>query len=341
MRALRRILVAAVASRRDRGARGRGDDRPTRSGLPKSCDPDLAKPWDVYRTARCSAPMPPETRYSLSFARTSGETQVAVYERCGDDVEPDTVGPPANDFLVSLGLKVARRRHRDGRLAGRRRGGRSTYYSAVRPPGGAWGAPQVIVADRRSPTCSSRSATLARRSPSGRIRRRPGPGRRSGPPGARGARREDRRSARDLHGVAMSAAGDAIVLSPRQPRPGDPRRRYRPAGGSWGATQEVLENIYPDTIKSADGRIRRDSDSAVALADFREFVDTVRVNVRSAAGGAGARRTRSCDDRQFARRRAATSQPDALVRHPHGAVAAWMRQPTFTQFQLPRSSSRV
>ena len=93
-------------------------------------------------------------------------------------------------------------------------------------------------------------------------------------------------TARDL-GVAMSAAGDAIVLF-RDSYPGVIRSSYRPAGGTWGATQEVLKNNYPDTLKS---RLMVEFDGlgrAVALANFREFVDTVRMNVRSVAGAWGA-----------------------------------------------------
>ena len=47
----------------------------------------------------------------------------------------------------------------------------------------------------------------------------------------------------------MSAAGDAIVLF-RTPTPGVRLSRYRPAGGSWGAEQMVLDSAYSDQIRN-------------------------------------------------------------------------------------------
>ena len=75
-------------------------------------------------------------------------------------------------------------------------GGTLTHYSSVRPPGGAWGAPQVIVSDD---DVSSVQFALTDNGTAvavvGRRRRRPGRTRRSGPRAgvghARAGRRDD------------------------------------------------------------------------------------------------------------------------------------------------------
>ena len=102
----------------------------------------------------------------------------------------------------------------------------------------------------------------------------PARGRRVGRAGA------GRRTARNLHGVAMSAAGDAVVLF-RDSTPGAMRvvaipacRRVRGAP-TRGAREPLLRPIKRLMVEF-DGLGR-----AVAAANFREFDDTVRVNVRS------------------------------------------------------------
>ena len=168
----------------------------------------------------------------------------------------------------------------------------------MRPPGGAWGAPQVILTDPRRSRASQVAVSdngdaIATWSETGAgtwSKIRPAGG-------VWGGAEKVSDLARDFD-VAMSASGDAIVLL-RDNYPGTILSSYRtgPPAGSWGATQEVLKNNYPDTLKGMmvefDGLGR-----AVALADFREFVDTVRVNVRGVARARGARRTRSATPRR-------------------------------------------
>ena len=140
MRALRRILVvavAAVAITVPVAVATIADP----FGAPEVSDPIL-RPWDG--TAPVLGADAAGNAYWLSFVRTSGKTQAAVYERCtGGPWRPTLFGPPTNDDLYPLGLKVAA----NGTamviwlVVGSQS---STYYSAVRPPGGAWGAPQVV-----------------------------------------------------------------------------------------------------------------------------------------------------------------------------------------------------
>jgi hypothetical protein len=210
-----------------------------------------------------------------------------------------------------------------------------TFYSSVRPPGGgAWGAPQVILQDAETSsvrfalsdsgtavavwTDTAPAGTWAKVRPVG---------------GAWGATEKVAETARS-YATAMSADGDAIVLL-RDNYPGTILSSFRPAGGSWGATQVVLENAYPDTLKNMlvefDGLGR-----AVALASFREFVDTVRVNVRSVAGAWGPTdQVREADTTHDLR------GVHALVRHPQGVVAAWIRQPTATNTSSDLMVSRL
>ena len=98
--------------------------------------------------------------------------------------------------------------------------------------------------------------------------------------------------------MALSATGDAVLLY-RGNYPGYVFSKYRPAGGSWGGAVEVIVHNYPDTMQGLmvefDGLGR-----TVALAEFREFVDTVRVNVGT--GGGWGPKDQVLDDRGHPRR---------------------------------------
>ena len=143
----------------------------------------------------------------------------------------------------------------------------------------------------------------------------------------------------------MSAAGDAVVVY-RAPAPGDTFARYRPAGGSWGASQLVLDSPYFDQMQELmaefDGGGR-----AVAVAVYREFNHTVRVNVRGAgaAGTWGATDQVLDDDGDQSLPNPPPSfdqrNLDALVRHPQGAVAAWTRRATSTSSNYDIVVSRL
>ena len=124
--------------------------------------------------------------------------------------------------------------------------------------------------------------------------------------------------------MALSATGDAVLLY-RGSYPGYAFSKYRPAGGTWGGAVEVIVHNYPDTMQGLmvefDGLGR-----TVALAEFREFVDTVRVNVGT--GGGWGPKDQVLDD-------AVTHDVRSLVglaRHPQGAVAVWTRRSTSSNF---------
>ena len=159
----------------------------------------------------------------------------------------------------------------------------TTHYSSVRPPGGAWGAPQVIVSEEGLSSCSSswrsrtarRSAVWTDDSPAGTY--------------------VSFRMPNGTWGPAEQVVADGSQLRPgaqcnrrrRAPLPGSypgyAFSKYRPAGGAWGGAVEVLKHNYPDTMQGLmvefDGQGR-----TVALAEFREFTDTVRVNVGTGGG---------------------------------------------------------
>jgi hypothetical protein len=257
-----------------------------------------------------------------------GSEQLAVYERCGSAAvtwERTLLGTPVQNFEPG-DLKVAR----DGTALATWNvdsGGTITHYSSVRPPGGAWGSPQVIVADpdlTYTQIAISDSGTAiavwADATPAGTWASiRPAGG-------VWGAPEKVATTTRD-HVVAMSGTGDAVVLL-RDVYPGALRSSYRPAGGAWGALQTVMVNSYPDTLQ--DLKVEFDGTGrAVALAQFRESSDTVRVNVRSTSGSWGSTDQVLDDDGDQTN----PSNPlfdardlQALVRHPQGAVAVWTRR---------------
>ena len=96
----------------------------------------------------------------------SGDDQMAVFERCGTTWVRSLLGSPQENWL-GMGLEVAPDGTAMAVWRGDDAGGAGTFYSAVRPPSGAWGAPQVIVARTGSRACGSSSPTTAPRSRSG------------------------------------------------------------------------------------------------------------------------------------------------------------------------------
>ena len=130
--------------------------------------------------------------------------------------------------------------------------------------------------------------------------------------------------------VAMSTTGDAVAALPGR-YPGYAFSKYRPAGGDLGRRGRGDREQLPGHDAGADGRVRR-AGRTVALATFREFMDTVRVNVRT-GGGWGP------TDQVARRRRRSTHDPLFDLRDlvgaraaPAGAVAVWTRRSTSTNF---------
>ena len=54
----------------------------------------------------------------IGYARTSGDDQMAVFERCGASWQRKLVGTPQENWLGE-GIRVTPERDRDGRVAGR------------------------------------------------------------------------------------------------------------------------------------------------------------------------------------------------------------------------------
>jgi hypothetical protein len=263
-----------------------------------------------------------------SFARNSkGDDQPAIYERCGTTWQRTLLGTPVEHFfgtgleIAGNGTAMAVWRVEDDTTD------TATHYSVVRPPGGTWGQPQVIVTDADISNVqfavSDAGAAVA-------VWADPSPGgiwasfRPAG--GAWGA---PAKVADPMlrHDVAMSATGDAVLLY-QQTTPGYVYSKYHPAGGSWGAETKVLENAFQNTIKDLmvefDGGNR-----TVAMAAFNEsLTDAVRVN--SGSNGAWGATDQRLDDDEPNTQQWRLRAVKALVRHPGGLVAAWERRtPSF------------
>ena len=259
----------------------------------------------------------------IGYARTSGDDQMAVFERCGATWQRKLVGTPQENWLGE-GIRVTP----DGTAMvvwrGDDAGGTLTHYSSVRPPGGAWGAPQVIVSDD---TINSVQFALADNGTAVAVWADDSPAgtyatfRQAG--GTWGQAEQVVATSRN-HDVALSATGDAVLLY-RGSYPGYAFSKYRPAGGPWGAAVEVIVHNYPDTMQGLmvefDGLGR-----TVALAEFREFVDTVRVNVGTGGGWGPKDQVLDYEVTHDLRNLV------GLARHPQGAVAVWTRRSTSSNF---------
>jgi hypothetical protein len=267
----------------------------------------------------------------LGYAREAGgsDDQAAVFERCGSTWVRSLLGTPQKNW-VGEGIQVAP----DGTAMVVWRGddgtGTMTHYSSVREPGGSWGAPQTIVAKDGLSTVQfefadngTAAAYWTDSSPNGTYVSMRAPG------GTWGAPEQVVATAFN-YDLALSATGDAVLLY-RGDTPGYVFAKYRAAGGAWGAATEVLKNNYANTLKQLmvefDG-----AGGTVALANFREFTDTIRVNVGT--NGAWGATDQTLDDD-------GDNPPNplfdlrglvGLARHPEGAVAVWSRRSTSSNF---------
>jgi len=248
---------------------------------------------------------------SAAFIGSGGKRQMAVYERCGAAAtwprvallgELTTELWPQGIAVTPAGDALAVWRIADGASF-------STFYSSARPAGGAWGAPQQIVAGNfggiEFALSDAGEAVAAWTSTAGvQASIRPAGGA-WGAPTTLTAQAD-----RSAH-VAMSAGGDAVVTS------WDPpvwmRAFYRPAGGSWSGEETVEQTNYqlePNSQKvEFDGQGR-----AVSVFSQNGFLHAA---VRS--GGAPWGSTTILDE-------TAAIAVHTLARHPNGLIAVWNRK---------------
>ena len=259
----------------------------------------------------------------------NSDDQFAVYERCGSGpvTWQRTVLTDVDDGIVPLGLRVAANGTAMAvwSVSG---SGSTTHYSAVRPPGGAWGAPQPIMSDTGGAfvqfALGDNGDAVAvwedSTAPVGlwaSVR----------PAGGTWGAPDLISSIAGINHVAMSPTGQAVVAY-KGPTPGFVFSRFRPVGGPWTAAVEVMRNAYQNTLDTLqvafDGTGR-----TVAIADFREFDDTIRFNIGTNGAWGATDQTLDDDgappDPQYGWRRV-----QAIVRHPNGVVAAWTRWPTLS-----------
>ena len=187
----------------------------------------------------------------------SADDQLAVLERCGSGpvtwqrtVLTDVAGgvTPGRLLVSRDGTALA-----TWRVAG---GGTVRHYSSVRPPGGVWGEPQLIVSDLdvafvqlAVSDTGDAIATWVDSSPAGTwasIR----------PKGGTWGAPESIAATTLTSDVAMSATGDAVVAY-KGPTPGWVFARYRPAGGAWGGRAGGVAQQLLGHAEEPDGRVRR------------------------------------------------------------------------------------
>jgi hypothetical protein len=255
------------------------------------------------------------------------DDQFAVYERCGAAPASwqRTVLTDNDGGIAPIGLRVAANGTAMA-VWSVDAGGTIAYHSAVRPPGGAWGAPQVIVSDggigdMRFALSDGGDAVVAYTDGDGT----PGTFAKLRPAGGSWGAAETIASTANRFDVAMSATGAAVVAY-MGPSPGYVFARYRPAVGSWGAAAEVMRNAYLNTLD----KVQVEFDGAgrtVAVADFRELNDTIRYNVGTNGAWGNAEQTLD-DDGVPPATQYDLRTLEKLVRHPNGLVATWTRRPT-------------
>jgi hypothetical protein len=247
-----------------------------------------------------------------SFVRDSqGDEQMAVYERCGTPAawQQRLLGVPAGELFP-------------GGIAGNaggdvlavwevsNGGGSTTFFSASRTAGGAWGAPQEIVTGQLSKVEIAMGgngdavAAWDQLGPSAiRASIRPSGGDWGAP--------ATLKSATQAVEAAMSATGDTVVLT----NTGSVvEAYYRPAGGSFGAAQQVETLPFATTV---DQLVEFDGNGR-PVAVFGQQ-GTLYAAVRS--GGSWQATADVLDDTG-----GGFVDPQRLARHPSGLAAVWTRR---------------
>jgi hypothetical protein len=243
---------------------------------------------------------------------------MVVLDRCGTGWTPTPISPKSEE-LYPIGLAVT-----PGGTAmavwRARVSGVDTIYSSVRPPGGAWGTPEVVVADNTFvrfglsdagdavAAYSATGATWTRTRPAGGTWQIP---EKADPDGG-------------FFDLAVARNGDAVIgtFTVNQVQ-----AYYRSAGGSWSGPEKVMEpGVQQDgTLNGPYMDVEFTGTGTAVLID--------RINVGGfitmwGATRGGAWSTHILDDDNV------NMAGPKLVRHPNGVVAMWRHAPNISNVDI-------
>ena len=242
---------------------------------------------------------------------------LVVLDRCGSGWTPTPVSPKSQD-VFPLGLAVT-----PGGTAMAmwrvQEGNTTNVYSSVRPPGGAWGAPELVAggatyvqfglsdAGDAIAAWSDGAAAWSRARSAGGTWQAP----------------EKVWTANKAVYLAVSGTGDAVIGTYENTFM---QAYYRPAGGTWGGVENVMNaNVFLIGVAVPPMDVEF-TGNGTAVMLYRINVSGFYTMWGATRGAGWATHILDNDN--------VTSAGPKLVRHPSGAVAMWAHAPNITNVDI-------
>ena len=231
---------------------------------------------------------------------------LVVLDRCGNGWTPTPVSPKSDD-ISPLGLAVTP----GGTAMAMWRahvGGTDNVYSSERPPGGAWGAPELVATNMTSAQfgLSDAGDAIAVYADSA------GAWSRARPAGGTWQPPEQVWSGNKAVYLAVSRTGDAVIGTYEFTFM---QAYYRPAGGAWGGVENVMNaNVILSGVAIPPMDVEFTGDGTAVML--------YRVNPGGFQTVWGATRGSGWSTHILDNDNVGMSGPK-LVRHPNGVVALW------------------
>jgi hypothetical protein len=281
---------------------------------PEPVDPDRRLGEVKYRVLAADG----AGRATLISVQNTPQRLVA-FDRCGSGWTKTPVGPVSND-VFPLGLAVTP--NGTAMAVWSIKENKTNIYSSVRPPGGAWGPPELLVADNTHAQfgLSDAGDAVAAYSAAGSTWTRTRP--------AGGSWQAPEKADPDggFFDLAVAANGDAFigtyVLTQVQ-------AYYRPAGGSWSGPEKVdAPNVQLDGTFNGPFMDAEFTGAGTAVLAYRLNVSSF-ITEWAAVRGGGWSVTKLDED-------PGDKRTPRLTRHPNGVVALWGRGNSGTNFAVSR-----
>jgi hypothetical protein len=247
---------------------------------------------------------------------TAGQ-HVVVIDRCGSGWTPTPISPKSTDILP-IGLAVT-----PGGTAmavwQAHVGGTDNAYSSVRTPGGAWGTPELIVANNTNTQfgLSDAGDAIAVYADAN------GAWSRARPAGGAWGTAEKVWDGNKAVYLAVSRTGDAVIGTYQNTFM---QAYYRPAGGPWGGVENVKNANVILTGVAVPPMDVEFTGTGTAVMLFRVNPGGFHTVWGAIRGGGWATTELDTDNVMMGRPK--------LVRHPNGVIAMWTHAPTISNVDI-------
>ena len=242
---------------------------------------------------------------------------MVVLDRCGSGWTPTPISPKSDD-LYPIGLAVTP----GGTAMAVWRahvGGTDNVYSSVRPPGGVWGTPELIVADNtftQFGLSDAGDAIAVYASATGAWSK-------ARPAGGTWGPAEKVWDGNKAVYLAVSRAGDAVIGTYENTFM---QAYYRPAGGTWGGVENVKNANVILTGVAVPPMDVEFTGTGTAVMLFRVNPGGFHTVWGATRGGGWTSKELDTDNVMMGRPK--------LVRHPSGVIAMWTHAQNITNVDI-------